>query len=57
MNFDNGKMVGNINENGVCLEFEGSNHCAPDEIPINYQDLECKGDEATLIKCGGNANT
>lgn len=36
MEFDNGKLVGNINENGVCSEFDGSNHCASEDTPINY---------------------
>jgi hypothetical protein len=29
MGYDSGKLVGNLNENGVCTEFENENHCGP----------------------------
>jgi len=31
MDYDGGKIVGNINENGVCTEFESENHCGAED--------------------------
>lgn len=30
MDFENGKLVGNVNENGVCKNFEGKKFCGND---------------------------
>jgi len=29
MGYDEGQMVGDLNQNGVCTNFKGSNHCGP----------------------------
>jgi hypothetical protein len=45
MGYDGGKIVGNVNENGVCTEFEGDDHCGKDSLPIHMKGLECTGTE------------
>jgi hypothetical protein len=51
MGYDDGKMVGNVNENGVCREFDGDNHCGPDDMPIHVKGVECVGNEPALKDC------
>jgi len=57
MGYDKGKLIGNVNENGVCSNFNGEDHCGNDLTPIHYKDLECVGNELELADCGGIRDT
>jgi len=57
MGYDDGKLVGNVNENGVCTNFNGEDHCASDDVPILLKDIECIGNELKLNECGGSGDT
>jgi hypothetical protein len=57
MGFDAGKLVGNVNENGVCTRYMGKNYCAKEETPILLTNLACTGSEEKLVLCGGDPNT
>jgi hypothetical protein len=57
MGYDTGKLVGNVNENGVCTEFESKNHCADDEVKILVKNVECTGTEAKFSDCSMEYDT
>lgn len=57
MGYNNGNIVGNVNENGVCSNFNGDDHCANDETPILLKDVECAGAEMKLKDCPGSGDT
>jgi len=57
MGYDTGKLVGNVNENGVCTEFESKNHWADDEVKILVKNVECTGTEAKFSDCSMEYDT
>jgi len=57
MGYDDGNIVGEVNQNGVCSNFKGENHCGKDDAPIVRKDMECQGNEKTFFDCGGNKDT
>jgi len=51
MGYDSGNIVGNLNENGVCTEFDSKNHCAAEDIKIMIKNVECSGTESKFDDC------
>lgn len=49
MGYDNGKIIGNQDEQGVCTNFNEKNFCGSG--PIHMVHVKCKGKEAKLDKC------
>jgi len=57
MGFDDGQQVGDPNENGVCGDFKGVDHCGDPELPIIKSEMDCRGNEAEFFDCGGTIDT
>lgn len=51
MGFDNGKLIGDVDESGVCTNFNDKDYCGKDGVPIQMSNVKCKGDEAKLDQC------
>jgi hypothetical protein len=57
MGYEEGQLVGDIEENGVCQNFKGEDHCGDPEQIIARKDMECVGNEANFFDCGGSKDT
>jgi hypothetical protein len=51
MGYDNGKIIGNVDEQGVCANYNDKNYCGAN-TPIQMVHVKCTGDEVKLGGCG-----
>lgn len=53
MGFEEGKLVGTENGNGICANYKGG-YCASESKPVKLSAVKCvTGAEINLAKCGG----
>ncbi len=51
MGFDSGKLIGNVEQQGACSDFNSKNYCGKPNSNINLKDVNCDGTESSLSEC------
>jgi len=54
MGYEDGNIIGSLNQNGVCASFKNEDHCGEDDDPIHLTGVSCRGDEERLMECAGD---